>query len=110
MREHIGDKEYEPDMPPVQAGHILAYFFDIGPTLGENPISHVELRAWQFNIGIRLSAWEAASLQRLSREYMMQLQRAEKPNCPAPWTSGGDVAKRNVAKMMQDSIRSLTKT
>lgn len=79
-----------PSYPPIDAGeHLIEYLFEIGPTLpgamGEVPITHVELRAWQENVGIDLQSWEAKLLHRLSSEYLGQLHKATDPACKPPF-------------------------
>lgn len=113
MRRLLKDDEYSPEMPEIGAEHVIAYLFEIGPTLfgnmGEAPLSHTEIAAWQENTGVVLSSWEARSLLLLSKEYLLQAQRAEKPDCPAPWSPEGLVARQATALSMRESIRSLMK-
>ncbi len=52
---------------------------------GPMPLSHGELRDWQFNSGIELQPWETSCLHRLSRAWLAEARSAEKPDCPAPW-------------------------
>jgi len=86
------DDQYRPDMPPVSAGHIIDYLWEVGPTLsaGGYPgsITHGELRSWQVNTGITLQPWEIRFMRRLSHEYLAELHAAEKPERPAPWQPG----------------------
>lgn len=55
--------------------------------MGECPLTHEELRAWQENIGLALQPWEVRFLHRLSLDYLIQAQRAANPNCPPPFGS-----------------------
>lgn len=101
----------EPDMPAVEgAGYLLSYLWEVGPVVaagaGSGPVTHEELRAWQSNTGIDLSAWEARTLRRLSCDYLAESRAAEKRDAKAPWRSDTpDVA--GVAKTMQEAIRAL---
>lgn len=99
----------EPQMPECDAAHLAAYLFDAGPMMaggmGEVPLSSGELQAWQEQSGIELRPWEFRLLRRLSREYLAECHRAEKPDCPAPYMpevfqpDRASVAKRMKAEM-----------
>jgi hypothetical protein len=114
MRRLLKDDEYVPEMPPLQAEyeHVLAYLFEVGPTLynggmGEGPLTHSELVAWQWNTGIELSSWEARALLQLSRAYLVQSGLAEKPDCKPPWLPEGLEFRRAVALDIRNSIRGM---
>lgn len=113
LRKLHKDDDFEPDMPDVEAEYLLGYLFEVGPTLlsgmGEAPLTHEELAAWQRNTGIELNTWEARTLLRLSREHMLQSQRSTKSNCEAPWNAESDESKAVVAAQMQRSISELSK-
>jgi len=102
-------------MPPCDAGHMIDYLFEIGPTqvagMGEAPISHAEIEAWQRNTGIELNSWEARTLRKLSAEYLTESMNATQPQCPAPWRDApyARPAPNLVALRMQKSLRELTK-
>lgn len=91
LKDQVSDGWYEPDMPDVRCSYLLNWLFEIGPVLsggmGAAPISNEELLAWQQNIRIRLSSWEARTILRLSRDYLNESQKAEKRDCPQPWSS-----------------------
>lgn len=76
-------------MPDVDAEYLIDYLFEIGPTMaggmGEAPLSHGELAAWQANVGIDLQPWEVRFLRNLSIEYLSQAQKSDKPDCPPPY-------------------------
>jgi len=79
-------------MPPVEcANHLLGYLWQWGPTLsgsmGQVALSHVDLVAAQSNTGIELSGWEAATLIRLSREYLAESSAATKVDREPPFQS-----------------------
>ena len=99
------------DMPECAALHIVAYLFDIGPTLGEAPVTHGEIRAWMDNSGIELSTWEAAMLRHLSLEYMHERQVATKPGALPPWRDAPYVTvdPAEQAKRLQRHIEGLAK-
>lgn len=75
----------EPEMPPCDAQYVIGYLFEIGPTMGEGPVTHGEIESWQRNTGIRLTTWEARILKRLSLEYLGESQQATERGRPAPW-------------------------
>lgn len=81
--------DFRPDMPPLEAEYLIGYLWEVGPAMetgeGSAPLSHGELAAWQANTGVVLEAWEARALRVLSREYLVMLHKAEKPECPPPW-------------------------
>ena len=73
-------------MPPCDATYLVGYLFEIGPTLGETPLTHSEIEAWMRNTGIRLSTWEARVLKRLSIEYLDESRQATDAARPSPWS------------------------
>jgi hypothetical protein len=112
MRKARKDDEYQPDMPPVDAEYLLAYLFEIGPTMAAGgypgPITNAELDAWCNRIGLDLQPWESRFLCRLSREYLNESHRAEKPDCSEPARQhGGAVDLSVVAKSMQQALKDL---
>jgi len=106
MRRDQSDEEYQPDMPEVDAEYLLAYLFEIGPTvaagMGAGPISHEELRAWQANTGIELEPWEVRTLRTLSKDYLIQCAKSEKRDCPAPWKSAPDPSWKSLKKYFRE--------
>lgn len=95
------DEGGEPLLPEVRLPHLIEFFFRVGPTLpggmGPAPLSHLELRAWQENVGVELTPWEVEALWRLSREYIAEYQDAESPDRPPPW-AGRQVDREMVAR------------
>lgn len=77
------------EMPPCDAQYLVAYLYEVGPTMvssmGESPVLHTEIDAWQRNTGIELSAWESRIIRSLSIEYLGEMSRATDRDCPAPW-------------------------
>lgn len=99
----------EPEMPPCDTPHLVAWLFEIGPTLpagmGEGPLTHGELHSWQLNTGITLHSWEARLLRRLSLDYLTESHKARARDCPAPW---GDALVPNLkAERTRDALRAL---
>jgi len=98
----------EPALPPVDAPHLLAYFWDVGPTqagaMGEAPLSYVELKAWQAQTGLQLQPWEAQLLHRLSREYLAAAVAARAPDSPAPYLSEESIEANRAAVSRQISM------
>lgn len=54
--------------------------------IGDGPITHCELRAWQENTGIELQPWEARTLRSLSNDYLFESIAARKYDRAAPWS------------------------
>lgn len=79
----------ELEMPPCEALYLVGYLFEVGPTvaagMGDGPLSHVEIDAFQRNTGIELTAWEARTLRRLSQDYAAQSHKSLARDCPPPW-------------------------
>lgn len=92
---------------------MLGYLFEVGPNtwagMGEAPISHAEIQAWQHNTGIALSAWEARTLRRLSVAYVDQLHKSRDPQCPAPWVPAviEETARDSVHRRLKSLFSSL---
>ena len=96
-------------MPPIDgAEYLLAYLWEVGPimsgAMGSGPITHGEIQSWQWNTGVRLSAWEARALKQLSIEYLSEQHRAEKLGCEPPWKTE-DMKQEPTA--LQMSLRNL---
>jgi hypothetical protein len=87
-------EDYRPEMPSTgAAGYLLEFLYEIGPTMagpmGAGPITFAEIDAWCRLGGVDLKAWEARMMRRLSCEYLSQSAKAEKRDCPEPWTPKG---------------------
>ncbi len=79
----------EPELPECTAAYVAGFLWEIGPAdnngMGQSPISHLEMAAWQANTGVDLSSWEARTLRSLSLAYLGEVERAREPGCPSPW-------------------------
>ena len=95
-------------MPEIDAPHLIDYLFEAGPTLissmGEGPLTHSELHAWQRNTGITLQPWEARIMIRLSKDYLGEAQRAKARDAEAPWID--DDYQRRHRERLLDRIKS----
>lgn len=63
-------------------------------------IDHQDLAAYQFNIGIKFSAWEVKTIRALSRAYCNEFSLSSGKKTPAPYTSGvvmNDEARKQVS-------------
>lgn len=80
--------------------YLIVFLFQVGPTMaggmGPAPLTHVELRAWQTNMGLQLQPWEANALRDLSIEWIAQLRAAESPDCKPPY---GGLRRANPAEL-----------
>lgn len=112
--------QYETDcvditMPECDAIYLVEYLFEVGPVIsggmGDAPISHLELDAWQRNTGIELQSWEVRAMHRLSIEYLSESQAAVKFDAPAPWIDAPYVkpVANMTASRMQNAMRELAK-
>lgn len=85
-------------MPPSdKCGYMLDYLLDAGTVMcggvGRAPLTHSEIQAWQQNVGIELSQWEASTLRILSASYVVAAADAEEPDCKPPYVDGAAQAK-----------------
>lgn len=100
-------------MPPCEAYHLVAYLFEIGPTvvngMGEAPITQSDVAHFQSNTGIALDAWQARTLRRLSLVYLSASYKAKKQDCLAPWQEADYAVSpsQHKANKMRASIRAL---
>lgn len=102
-------------LPDPALGYLADILFDAGPTmptgLGEAPLSHGELRAYQENMGIRLNPFEIRAIRAASASFLVERSLAEDPARPAPWDGHtvSDAEKAAVARSLRDSIRRMAK-
>lgn len=75
----------KPQFPECTNAYMLEFLFEVGPTHEGAPITFVEIESWQRTTGVELSYWEARTLHRLSREYVVQLHKSTYGPCPAPY-------------------------
>lgn len=96
--------------PECSAVYLADYLWEVGPThsagVGEAPISHADIAAWQHNTGIQLTSWEARTLRGLSTAYLVESQQATKPACPSPLIPElTDEIRVDVAKRVRNLLR-----
>lgn len=109
--EHRHPDDYQPDMPPLRsAEYLLGYLWEMGPTvaagMGVGPITFGEMLAWQQLTGVRLAAWEARFVRRLSLEYLSESNKATKIDAPPPWVPP-DVKAKPLPSAAQLALRAL---
>lgn len=84
-------------LPEVTLQYLVTWFEDVGPAMsggmGSAPLSHSEIRAWQDNMGLAITPWEARALRELSRAYVGQAAISDAPECPPPYKVLGRVAR-----------------
>lgn len=102
------DADYSPDMPDVNAGYLVSYLWEVGPTEGDKPLSHSEIVSWMDLTGTPLHPWEVRFLRRLSHDYLIESHKAEKPDCPSPWATEAITQEQReaVSKQVQTAMRS----
>jgi hypothetical protein len=110
IEEQIDD----PEMPPCEVPYLLDYFFELGPVMaagmGNGPVTHEEIQAWQRNTGIELNAWEARMLRQMSVAYLNESQNTV-IDCPAPWEDApyAKSTPNQIALRMKKSMKELSK-
>ena len=112
LRVQAKDEEFQPPMPPLECGeHLVDLLWNWGPTMctsmGDSPMTHQELSYCQMNTGVELSAWEAETLVRLSREYFGESSRATKRDCKPPFaesTEGEQVQRAEIQRKMRSFL------
>lgn len=111
LRQEHKSETFLPQLPEVETGEeVLDWFWEVGPTEGDQPLSHKELQAWQENTGVELQSWQARLLRRLSLEYLAENSRATDPKCTPPvMTEGLRPNKALVAERLRKSINGATK-
>lgn len=94
--ERLNKAGERPLLPPNPAPYLSEWLFDIGPSgtsgMGEAPIDYRDLVAWQEISGVELMPWEAATIRRLSRDFVAERHRAKEASAPAPYTDRDNVA------------------
>ena len=102
MKDSVSDEFFEPDMPPAgNAEYLLKHFWEVGPAIGDAPITSGELRHYQENAGISLNPWECATLRRLSIDYLNESHHATKRDRPAPFCDWNDGARLRQAEIAE---------
>lgn len=107
LEEMIASK-VTPPLPPNPMPHFIAWFVEIGMVeaagMGAAPLSWREIEAWQRNVGIRLSPWQARMMRSLSIAYLAQKSRSELTTDPAPWSAGVTPSQRAADEAALDAV------
>lgn len=97
-----------PPMPPNPMPHLLLWFTEIGMVeatgMGSAPLSWREIQAWQYNVGIRLTPWQARMMRSLSVAYLAQKANSELTTDPPPWSAGVTPAQRSADEAALDEV------
>lgn len=102
-----------PEMPELVGGEqVLLYLWEVGPALpgasGPEPLTHLEIRAWQDNTGNELTCWEALTLRRLSIEYIAEFEAAKTPNRLPPFSARvTEIGRAALAKKIENQFNAL---
>lgn len=95
------------------AGRVVDWLFEVGPTvpggMGPAALTHSEILAWQRNVGIRLTPWEARMLRALSREYLSEHLAADDPARPPPWVDPAGLMADHATNQLRDAFDALDK-
>lgn len=87
---------YVPELPSVDDGIacLVGCFIEIGPTLpagmSSGPITQSEIGWYQWNTGVRFTAWEARLIRAMSVAYLNESAKATKQFYPPPWWPEGE--------------------
>lgn len=73
-------------MPECRAEYLLEYLFEIGLCPGGEPLLHSEIASWQGNVRIKLDAFEARALRKLSVAYVEECAKTKDPDAETAWT------------------------
>lgn len=97
-------------MPEVHPAvdHVVGYLFEVGPSVGEHPLTFVELEAWQRVTGVRICEFEAFALRQLSGAYLAMRHEASDSKCPSPFMRAATLPpKAEVSNRLRDFLRSM---
>ncbi|MDH1700272.1 hypothetical protein [Comamonas terrigena] len=110
----------ELELPELEGEcYLLDVLFDVGPCMpsgmGPLPLGYEQLQAWQRQMGVELTPWEARTVQRLSRAYCGELAAAANPDAAAPGSADespehAEERRERVAGRLGDSLRMLRDT
>ncbi len=110
----------ELELPELEGEcYLLDVLFDVGPCLpsgmGPLPLGYEQLRAWQQQMGVEFTPWEARTVQRLSRAYCGELAAAANPDAAAPGSADEspeqtEERRGKVADRLGQSLRMLRDT
>ncbi len=82
-----GGRPLYPDVG--EAMYLVGYWRDIGFVsaggMGAQPLTCVEVMAWQQGAGVSLTPWEFSAIRDMSRSYLEQSRISDKPECPPPY-------------------------
>jgi hypothetical protein len=90
-RERIEADGGEPQLPFLEAPHLIEYLFEAGPVLsgmgGPVVLTWCEIEAWQRRVGLELQPWESRLMRHLSGVYANELVAARDPMRSPPFSS-----------------------
>ena len=102
----------EPDLPPIdmECTHIIGALFEVGPAsangMSIQPISWMEIDAYQRSIGVSLSPWVVRTLRTLSAAYVAEFNESSAHDAPIPWVPEGTTERRErIAKHIRNVFR-----
>lgn len=110
-RDSFESFDLDIEFPECQADYLLKYLFEIGLTIGDDPLSHGEIESWQRNMGIRLHPFEIRFIKRLSETYLSASCKMKKVNAENPWEDAPTYMSNRYlnAQRSKASIRNLVK-
>lgn len=95
---------------PAAVDHVVGYLFEVGPVVGEHPVTFGEIDAWTRATGVVLSEFEATTIRDLSRHYLHMRHEAADAKCPAPvMTRAALPSREEISNKLRDLLRSFNK-
>lgn len=83
---------------------MVNYLFEVGPSTGEGPVTHLEIAAWCALTGRELEPWEVQALRRMSGAYLSEATEATDPKRPAPAWVGESPSREVVANTIESIL------
>lgn len=113
LQAHRNKHGEDPDFPPLRAGHLVEYLYEVGPVMpgGFAPmaVTHGEIAAFAANTCTPLTPWEASSIRRLSFVHLDEIRRCDEDQdrpCPFQKRPKTKVTRRAVSDL-RASMRAL---
>lgn len=88
---------------------MVNYLFEVGPSTGEGPVTHLEIAAWCALTGRELEPWEVQALRRMSGAYLSEATEATDPKRPAPAWVGEAPTREAVANTIENILTRMEK-
>lgn len=81
----------KPEFPDCAHAYLIEHLTNMGFScvtgMGEAPLTHAEIAAYQSNMGLSFQPWEVMEIRRLSQLYISHGRKSENPAEPMPYIS-----------------------